>query len=257
MKSNNFHFEAEPFLTVYKTTAYNAFHILRGNRRINQVHLARLTESFKRKHLVTPVIVNKRMQIIDGQHRFTSARALGLPVYFIVLEDYALDEVQILNSNFKVYNKIDAIGGYCDLGNTHYIALRDFMAQFPEFGVGAVIQLLTARADGDTLGLIDEDGHKRNFKEGGFLVRNDIRKAILWATQLRDIGQYYKGYTRRAFISAMMSIFDNPQYDHQEFIRKLKAQPLMLSDVTTATQYRLMVEDLYNFKRRDKVNLRF
>lgn len=254
---SKFNFPAEPILTVYKTTAYDAFKILKGNRRINQIHLDRLKRSFEKKHLVTPVIVNNRMQVIDGQHRVTAARTLNLPIYFIVLENYDLDEVQILNSNIRVYNKMDAIGGYCELGNTNYIILNEFMTEYPELGVAGAIQLLTSRADGDMLEIVDEDGHKRNFKEGGFVVKTEVRTAKKWAKQLREIGQYYKGFTRRAFVTSMMGVFQHPNYKHDEFILKIKGHPELLSDTTTAANYRLMVEDAYNYRRREKVSLRY
>lgn len=251
-----FNFKAKAILEVYETTDYSAFKFLKGNRRPNELHIKRLVESFGEKYLVTPIIVNERMQIIDGQHRFLTAQKLSLPVYFIVLEGYALPEVQRLNSNGRQFSKEDALQGYCDLGVKDYIEMRDFMRKFPEMGIGTSIQLLTNKVEGSNQKNNELGGKKNTFKNGGFKVF-DLKLAIDNAKKLLEISKFYDGYNRRTFVGAMIPIFKHKNYDHDEFMQKLGKYKTMLTDVTTTKQYRLMVEDIYNYKRRDKVSLTY
>lgn len=252
---HQFNFKAEAVLQVYKTTNYSAFKFLKGNRRPHQLHIKRLTESFQDNYLISPIIVNEKMQIIDGQHRFISAQKLALPIYFIVLEGYSLPEVQILNSNGKQFSKEDALEGYCDLGVKDYIEMRDFMKNYPEFGVGVSIQLLTNRVDGSDQKIYS--GGKRNtFKAGGFKV-GDLKLAYQNAAKLLDISKFYAGYNRKTFVGAMLSIFKHKNYNHDEFMHKLSKNKEMLTDTTTSRNYRLMIEDIFNYKRRDKVSLTY
>jgi ParB-like chromosome segregation protein Spo0J len=78
---------------ILKTSDYTLFRTIEGNRNINLLHLNRLRQSMLEKYLFTIIIVNENMEIIDGQHRFTVCRELGLPVYYVICQDYGLAEV--------------------------------------------------------------------------------------------------------------------------------------------------------------------
>ena len=72
-----------------------------------------------------------------------------------------------------------------------------------------------------------------------------------------DIKDIYDGFKRRAFIYAMLYIFDKPQFEFTEFLQKLKNQPSALTDCNDTKQYITLIEEIYNYRRREKVNLRF
>ena len=42
-----------------------------------------------------------------------------------------------------------------------------------------------------------------------------------------------------------------------EFLAKLKQQPTTLQDCTNTSQYKVLIEEIYNYRRREKVNLRY
>jgi len=83
---------------VFETYNYSMFEPLKGNRAINPIHLKRITESIKNNYLLSPILINEKGQIIDGQHRFKSAKDLGLPIRYIVAVRYGLKEVQVLKN---------------------------------------------------------------------------------------------------------------------------------------------------------------
>ena len=58
------------------TNEYNQFRFVKGNRPLNDLHLSRLRRSMKENFLPIPIIVNERMEIVDGQHRFTICKEL-------------------------------------------------------------------------------------------------------------------------------------------------------------------------------------
>jgi hypothetical protein len=49
----------------------------------------------------------------------------------------------------------------------------------------------------------------------------------------------------------------NENFEFAEFITKLKQQPTTLQDCTSITQYKVLIEEIYNYRRREKVNLRY
>lgn len=238
-------------IQVHTTTNYSQFKFINGNRDVNQLHLTRLKESIKKNHLITIVMVNQNFEIIDGQHRFLICQELKLPINYIVVKNYGLNEVQILNANMKNWQTTDYVNGYCDLGYKDYIIYRDFVAEYG-FQSQVAILLLTGEHQSGS----NEINPATKFKEGLFKVK-DLNNAKRMADKIMMIEPYYKGYLRRSFILALFGMFKNDNFEFTEFITKLKQQPTTLQDCTSTSQYKSLIEEIYNYRRREKVNLRF
>jgi hypothetical protein len=71
------------------------------------------------------------------------------------------------------------------------------------------------------------------------------------------ISKFYDGYKRRAFVYAMLDLFENPQYNHAEFLNKLSFQSVKLVDCTDVQQYLILIEEIYNFKRNKQTKVYF
>jgi hypothetical protein len=238
-------------IQIHTTKDYSLFKTLNGNRDINYLHLSRLKESMKKNHLTTIIMVNKNFEIIDGQHRFLISKELNLPINYIISKDYGLAEVQILNANMKNWQTIDYVNGYCDLGYKDYIIYRDFVNKYG-FQNQVAILLLTGE---ETKGSGTENVTTK-FKDGKFKIK-DLNNANKMAEKILMIEPYYKGYLRRSFIYALIGMFKNENFEFTEFLAKLKQQPTTMQDCTSRTQYKVLIEEIYNYRRRDKVNLRF
>jgi hypothetical protein len=243
---------------VHTTTDYSKFKTLIGNRKPNELHIRRLTNSFKQNYLFSPILVNEKMQIIDGQHRFLSAKELNLPINYLIVPGYGLEEVQILNTNSANWKKEDYLKAYCDLGVEPYLQMRQFMYDFPDFGVANSEIILIGKSSVDVK-------HKTNNKttfailgfQNGELKIPNLYKSYEDAEKVLMFKPYYEGYNRRTFVATLMSLFKNENYIHAEMISKLSNNPSVLTHCTNATQYRILLEDIFNFRRREKVNLRF
>jgi hypothetical protein len=238
-------------IQVHTTKDYSLFKTLNGNRDINYLHLSRLKESIKKNHLTTIIMVNKNFEIIDGQHRFLISQELNLPINYIISKDYGLKEIQILNANMKNWQTIDYVNGYCDLGYKDYIIYRDFVNKYG-FASQVAILLLT----GEEIKGSGTENISTKFKEGKFKIK-DLDNANKMAEKILMIEPYYKGYLRRSFIYALVGMFKNKNFEFTEFLAKLKQQPTTMQDCTSRTQYKVLIEEIYNYRRRDKVNLRF
>ena len=71
------------------------------------------------------------------------------------------------------------------------------------------------------------------------------------------VGKYYDGYKRSAFVSTMLGMFKKKEFNFIEFLSKLKSNPSKMQDRTSVDQYKMLIEDIYNYRRRSKVNLRY
>jgi len=237
-------------IQVHTTKDYSLFKTLNGNRDVNQLHLTRLKESMKKNHLTTIIMVNEKFEIIDGQHRFLISQELKLPINYIISKNYGLNEVQILNANMKNWQTMDYVNGYCDLGYKDYELYRDFVADY-----GFQNQIAILLLSGEQVGGNDISAGTK-FKEGLFKVK-DLSNAKRMADKLKMIEPYYKGFMRRSFVLAVYGMFKNENFEFTEFIAKLKQQPTTLQDCTNVSQYKSLIEEIYNYRRREKINLRF
>jgi len=238
-------------IQVHTTKDYSLFKTLNGNRDVNHLHLTRLKESMKASHLTTIIMVNEKFEIIDGQHRFLISQELNLPINYIISKGYGLSEVQILNANMKNWQTVDYVNGYCDLGYKDYIIYRDFVNEYGFQNQIALLLLSNEYSSGS-----GKENPASRFKEGKFKVK-DLDGAKKMAEKIMMIEPYYKGYLRRSFIIALVSMFRNENFEFTEFIAKLKQQPTTMQDCTSTTQYKVLIEEIYNYRRREKINLRF
>ncbi len=251
---------------VKKTTEYDIFNIINANRNINPRHVKTLKGSF-REHgvLMNPILVNDKMQVVDGQHRLTALKQLELPVYYLIIGDYGIKEVQALNLNQKNWSKKDYAVSFSEMGYEHYTTLLEFHKEYDEFGFTSCIKLLQNSTTVKDVGrknsnlkrnTTEETNPSQVFEEGTWEV-SDYDIAEEWVEYLRNIDEYYSGYNRSVFVSTMIGLFKKPQFDRDEFMRKLSYQGNALNDCTSISDYLLLIEEIYNFKKRNKVNLRY
>jgi hypothetical protein len=250
---------------VLTTNDYSLFKIIKGNRDVNKLHIKRLVDSFRDEYLLTPLIINQNYEIIDGQHRYHAAKELGLPINFIICNDYSLKQVQLLNTNMKNWKKIDYLNTFCDLGYEHYLKFRNFLQTYPDFFLETAIAFLTNKTGHNnhkSLSLFKSDTNKkgsyiiRTFENGDFEI-HDYKLACINAEKILQIKALYDGYNRRTFVLTMLNLFKHENYNHNQFLQKLKLNPSALKDCNTVAQYKELIEEIYNYKSREKVNLRF
>lgn len=243
---------------VLETRDYALFKTLNGNRAINTMHIRRLKESFRATPLFTVIFVNELYEIIDGQHRFEVCKELMLPVRFLILKGYGLNEVQILNTNTKNWDAYDFLNAWCDEGAESYLKMKKFMDDFPEFGISAAQRILTQLSTGRKQGEIDgiKTHDKKDFQSGKFFIP-DLEKSYEIANKIQMFKPFFSRYYDATFVSAMLRIFNNPDYNHAEMLTKLKYQPTELIVQNDIQKYRILIEAIYNYRRKEKLNLRF
>lgn len=231
---------------VHTTEDYFLFKPIDGNRNKNLLHINRLKKSIQDNYLFTVVTVNENYEIIDGQHRFEVIKDLKLPLNYIVCQGYGLREVHILNQISKTWNADDYLTGYCNLGYVDYLKYREFKERY-ELGHNECMTVLSGKFVKTG---IDE------FYAGGFKIKN-LDEACKLIDKIFLIAPYYEGFKRRSFIYAMLQLFRNTNFEFTEFLQKLKTQPTAMVDCTNQSQYLSLIEEIYNYRRREKVNLRF
>lgn len=100
---------------VYETHNYIQFKKLLGNRAITEERVKAIVDSINQiGQRMSIIIVNKNMEIIDGQGRLEAFKRLGLPVFYVIDSDAGIDECIAMNIKMKNWNLGDFVKSYAD-----------------------------------------------------------------------------------------------------------------------------------------------
>ncbi|BAQ88371.1 ParB-like nuclease domain containing protein [uncultured Mediterranean phage uvMED] len=236
---------------IYQTNNYGNFKIKYGNRPIDKAHVNKLTQSMADEYITRPISVNKRYEIIDGQHRFTAAKALGLPIYYQFASDN-LQSIRRMNQNTKNWTLDDFLASYValeakDADDTGPYTIFKFFKAYTKFPNAICLMMLTD----------DRSARNQSFKDGELEIPSgQFELAKKQALLLNQIGQYYDGYKRRSFIVAMLKLFKDEEFKFKHFINKLKLNRSKLFHCTNTDEYIDAIERLYNWGSQNKVRFR-
>lgn len=230
-------------MQVFSTNDYNIFGYIEGNRKINELHVERLKESMKEDYLISPITVNEKFQIIDGQHRFEAIRDLNLQVYYIICQGYGLEEVHRLNQINATWTKKDFLQGYIDKGNKNYIQVKEFMEEFNINSVSISIELLNKD--------VSQRIRERKFRDG-IWEPTSTEWAYEFMNHVEDFKDVFDSCKTTLFLKAFKKLYQYKEYEHENMLKKLDYMDEEFGTRATIEQYLDMLTEIYNYKTMKK-----
>lgn len=222
---------------VYMSNEYENFKYMEGNRNIDLKHLVKLTDSFKTKQLPIPIVVNKNMEILEGQHRFLVCKTEGLPVYYIKIEDCSINDAILINTISKKWTMEDYLNHYCSLGYEHYINLKNFM-EITGLNCNCA-RLFADSYDGKA------SKHNSKFSIGRFeMIPFD--EAFAKFEIYRDYNKC-PAFNMQIFMLSILKIMDNPKYDHKRMMQKIDLFYYKITKRVTKNEYIQVLTEIYNY----------
>lgn len=121
---------------MFRTTDYDAFKRVLGNRKVLEDRVSKILASFdKIGYIPVPIIVNEKFEVIDGQGRLEACKRRGLPVNFIIRPGLKIDDCIVMNINATPWNLMDYIECYAETGKESYQwMVKLFNEMFEEHG---------------------------------------------------------------------------------------------------------------------------
>ena len=120
--------EKEKAYEVYTTKNYDIFKRLVGNRDIPESRISKIVASIQEIGWIhNPIVVNEKMEVIDGQGRLTALQRLNMPVEYIIAEGAGSQECIYMNMNMVNWKQPDFIKSYAEQGNVNYQRLLSLM----------------------------------------------------------------------------------------------------------------------------------
>ncbi len=244
---------------INQTFDYDRFSPLLGNRELNRANIEKLKKSMKENYLLCPIIVNRDWQIIDGQHRHQAVKELDYPLYYFMCKGYGLKEVQRLNSNQRNWTNLDYLNSFCEMGHENYLEVRNFWRKNKHLTLTNCLTLLhpTQNSFNSQTKSINGTEVKLNEFSQGKWVSGDIKFAQKVANQIYILKSLFDFTTKRTFVGALKKVNQNESFDFSNFLKKCRKFPAKVYDTTNTNNCLLMMENLYNYRNRDKVSLRY
>ena len=245
-------------ITPGSTTDYSIFKLLPANRNINKAHakkLARTLTTNPKLSYLSPITVNEKMEVIDGQHRLEAHKLLGeqgttYPLYFIVREGFSITEAQAINSGTKAWQPKDYAKAYCN-EISDYATYLQFATQPLAFNHDVLVRFLAKDYSMDT------------FKQGGFRI-NDLTQSKKWFSQLEDVGELIDDeghlnetfWKHRSFAFALLNLMRTEYYDHDTMLEQLEdnSEKLKNTEMKNKSIEKSLLK-IYNKNNPHKINL--
>lgn len=238
----------ESSIKIYYTKDYSIFKNIVGNRLLNEGKIKRIIADIEDGLDMLryyPILVDKNMRVIDGQHRLYVAKTIKSNVWYIVIHDeMELHEIAKVNSNVEKWSKKDFINCYSMQGNKNYETLQQFLTQYG-FPVSVAVQLLAKGKmhDGGATELI-----KIQFERGEFVVKH-LDKATALAQKVEQFNEF-KARKSGGFIDAIDKILLAQKCDFNILVEKYQKRPDALKVQPATKQYILNLEEIYNHQSK-------
>lgn len=225
---------------VQETDDYTQFSFLVANRDVSRSHINNLKNAIQQHPeilRVQPLLVNDKMQIIDGQHRFQAATELGMPISYTVVDGIGIEVARAMNLLHRTWKPEDFAKSYAIGNNKHYsdyLKMRDIYEEFPH---GIVLIYMAGK---------QFNGINANFRKGFFETEN-LEQAKVWLDNLSVVKDKSPIAITKPFAIALLQAFKHDTFEFDRFTRNLdKYGRDVLRSSTTIPDYMRMIEEIYN-----------
>lgn len=235
---------------IFEESDYSRFHRLPDNRDVLERRLGKIIASVSEKYVLNPIIVNEKMEIIDGQGRYEALKHLGRPIHYIIAHGATSDDCRRMNKY-----------------NTRWDAL-DFAKSFKKAGLEAyAILLRTCDNTGFPISLVlrmgGHGGANRQKKNGqnrmtpfekGDLVftEEDAAAAERTISLAKDILEalQFTAKPNHTFYTAVKVCSDYEGYNHARMISNCQKNRSSYAQMSGLEAQLKEFERIYNYKAR-------
>ncbi len=187
---------------------------------------------------------NNNLVVFDGQHRLLLAETLGLVVYFVVIETaFNIAAVNCTQEKWVARNFAET---YAQQGKKHYIAGLEFADRF-KLPVGCAFGLLG--------GTVSWNNVAPDYWSGDFVIK-DQPYAETVGSIYSHIIHVAPAVKNARLLEACMAVARVKSFDAQRLLQGVDRCREKLVSYSTRDAYLAMLEEIYNFGRKNLVSLK-
>jgi len=224
---------------VKRTNNYSMFKELKGNREVSPTRIRKIVESIRKVGYITsPIIVNEKMEIIDGQGRLKALEYLGLPVEYIEHKGAGIEECLSMNIHQTNWTMRDYIKSYADRGIQSYIYLNSLLDEYADISILGVIMATQ-----------DSTKVQKRIYNGELLVSelqyNKAKEKLDYLREALNVMRHKNGAkSHLEFAILICQMIDGIDLDRLK--RKLEERNATMKDWNSVITCLESIEDIYN-----------
>lgn len=244
----------ESYMKIESTKNFEIFKKMDGNRPLDKNHLKKLMLSIQKENRLDlhPIIVNKEMCVIDGQHRLEIAKKLGVDIFYIQSDVVSDDHLQESNANQKSWE----IENFIDLfairkKNPDYMRLRDLMKS-TNLKPKALLAFLLGNVSPTLIDFIRSGKFKFPVKFGADEAVIFYLDFIAYVTDKRICP--LSMFSNYHFTKALRWLINTNGFNTEIFFKKLDQKWFELKPQHNSELWYKLLISIYNFKNHDKIS---
>lgn len=151
--------------------------------------------------------------------------------------------------------KKDFVKSYADEGKKEYVKMMEFQKRYPDFPISICEFFLR-------MSLTCDYDKKRHLNHSAIRRGLFVIKDFETSCKLADMVMAYKPfcenqsspiYRRREFVAAIIKLYRCEDFDNELVLKKIKLNPRAFTPCVNSDDYIRMIEDIVNFRSRNKV----
>lgn len=234
---------------IMATYNYDQFRFIEGNRPIDNhfMKIAKMIEAVGT--LWCPVLVNERMEIVDGQHRFKAFKFLKKPVIYVVQNGIGENEVSAMNTVSKNWNQNDWINFYANAPSEQkqdYKYLQALKKMFPRYAPSVYDMAVN--------GHIGDSSSSRKIKKGEYILsleQYENAVAVLsWLDNFKDMVDQISG-KKEYMHKSLIFCYHHERVDNDYLLESFKKYYNKIASITSMEIALSEIQkNIYNYQLR-------
>jgi len=239
---------------VFQSMEYSLFKMITGNRQLNETKIKKIIKDINagidvlKYYPIQVIEKNKRLEILDGQHRFYICKKLKRPVFYIVMkEEKKLSDIAKINSNVEKWKVKDYINCYVQQGIDDYRILQDFMEKYKISGSTSMKLLYTGTPGNEGV----DSKTTEKFQRGEFRAKH-VNTAIEIAEACKTFSSF-EFHRERGFVIAIYRIIRANKIKIEELHERFLRNPTALTRHASFKDYIYNLEQIFNMGKQKRV----
>jgi hypothetical protein len=240
---------------ILRTRDYSIFKKHPQNRELKPLNLKKLEESLGEKSLLEfrPILVDKDMRVLDGQHCVRVAEKLGIEVFYMIVPDAQVEDIIRLNAYKQNWATDDYMNAHSSLGKAEYIKLNEFCNR-NQISIAEFLHMMNIR----------HGSQIKKLKKGEVILPpqqtlDEFEKKLI---KLNDLCSLIDSYSikynyitkTQRFRRAAYILLSNKNTDYKTLLKKIKFNFDKIRPSTTSKTYYSMLRDIYNYKNQNPID---
>jgi hypothetical protein len=220
-----------------------------NRKRVRQLSLSMKSDGYWKAEPVSVFRKGGKLFINSGHHRIEASKLAGVAVHYIIEDEWPVHRMVREGAvvNQQSWTPAEAASAYAEAGMKDYITLLYYIA------VGIPIKEAASMLYGESAA----SGNVGKYVKDGTFKVHDI-KHIKQVVAIRDdVVNSNPEAASRAFIAAISTLLALPDFNPRQLVSRMTTNPGLLEKRSTRDQMLDQIEEIYNFRSKEKTNLAF